>query len=439
MRYVPSPSTIYNKINKVEPGQLITFDLKQNLKVRKHYFIKNPESLGYYKGEYRHIVKEYGDLFEKAIQRQLMADVEVGILLSGGVDSALIAAIAKQYQPAIKAFTIGFEGNFASIDEVEQAMETAHLLGLKHYYKRIGFDNFIESIDQIMEIVEEPVATTSIIPMFFLSELASSKVKVVLSGQGADEPLGGYHKYKGLHLIEKFKFCRRMMSATKSLKFYSNNNENLRRQITSMQATDDISSYNEFNSIFSVDDSLKLIAPSLRSIFYSELKKEQYKFRKILEEKTPKHTNIKDLFLYYDVRTSLADNLLMYTDKVTMHFGLECRVPILDNDLINFIESIDTKHKFNYSTSKIIHKKFAKEYLPASIIERKKIGFLSPTSDWFKHNQDKIKQQFTVNENHQDLFCSDSIEKLLDIHNKGQNMEKQIFLLLSIISIIKNS
>src|SRR5690606_242666 len=116
-----------------------------------------------------------------------MADVDIGILLSGGVDSALVAAIAqKKSNKKLKAFTIGFEGNHKGLDEINYASETADILGLDHFHQKINFPNFLTSIKKISQIVEEPIATTSIVPMYFLSQLAVSHVKVVLSGQGAD-------------------------------------------------------------------------------------------------------------------------------------------------------------------------------------------------------------------------------------------------------------
>jgi asparagine synthase (glutamine-hydrolysing) len=130
--------------------------------------------------------------------------VEIGILLSGGLDSAVIAALAQRNSSRpLKAFTIGFEGNFAE-DEIEDAAQTASLLGICHHYKRITFEDYLGTIKECIRIVEEPLATTSLIPMYFLCELASRHVKVVLTGQGADEPLGGYFRYKSEFIRSMF-------------------------------------------------------------------------------------------------------------------------------------------------------------------------------------------------------------------------------------------
>src|SRR5690606_8548568 len=213
MRYVGAPDTIYKGIQKVEPGQVICFDLSgENISVTKTYYVSTPK-MGTRKQEFNKLVKEYGDLFGQAIERQLMSDVEVGVLLSGGIDSALVAAVAKdKLRKPIKTFTVGFEEGLFESDEIEMAKETAQTLGLENIHVRTGFTDFTEDLKKIIRIVEEPIATNSIIPMYSLSKLTSQHVKVVLSGQGADEPLYGYRKYKGLILLkhlERFGFLRK--------------------------------------------------------------------------------------------------------------------------------------------------------------------------------------------------------------------------------------
>lgn len=437
MRYVPSPSTIYHNIYKVEPGQILQFDLKENILLHKSYFVKAPKTLGSRRSSYEKLIQEYGDLFEMAVTRQLMSDVEVGILLSGGVDSALVAAIAKQKSKApVKAFTVGFEGEHHDVDEINYACQTAEILGLEHFYKKIDFTDLFNSVKKITEIVEEPIGTTSIIPMYFLAELAASKVKVVLSGQGADEPLGGYNKYKGLRWLEYSRKLQTWMPLTKCAKFFYHGNEKLRRMISSMQNPDNLGSLIEFNAISSVEEAVDLMKPSESSDFYNLLKDKEELFKRTWKGRTPDNSSLRNLFLYYDMRTSLADDLLMYTDKVTMHFSLECRVPILDNDLIDFIESLDSRYKFDSKRGKIIHKDFARAYLPSSIVERKKLGFKSPTDSWFKENIDHIEHIFN-NEAFCHWFDLSAVKKLLVDHCGGRNMEKQIFLLLSICYLLE--
>ena len=440
LRYTPSPSTIFKNIYKVEPGQLLTFNLKKEISLTKSYFISSPRSLGTCKGEHNKLVKDYGDLFEKAVERQLMSDVEIGILLSGGIDSALVAAIAKQQsKTTIKAFTVGFKGNYGDIDEIEYAKQTAEILGLQHFYKKISFTDFLHSAKKIVEVVEEPIGTTSIIPMFYLSELAATNVKVVLSGQGADEPLGGYNKYKGLPWVERARMFQWLMPFTKSVGFIYNKNERFRRLISAMQHADDIDSLMEFNAISSSKQVVGLMNSANRHFYSEALTNQQSFFKQVWKKRMPDKSSLRNLFLYYDVRTSLADDLLMYTDKITMHFGLECRVPILDNELIDFIESLETHHKFNSNRGKIIHKDFAREYLPSAIIDRKKRGFASPTNSWFKENKNSLEEVLVNNAELKKYFSIAEVKRLLSSHFGGRNLEKQIFLLLSISYLLENS
>jgi len=354
-------------------------------------------------------------------------------LLSGGVDSALVAAIAQQKSAkTIKAFTVGFEGDHTEIDEIGYAQETAKILGLHHHIKKIGAQDFLAAIDTTAKIVEEPIATTSIIPMYFLSELAAKHVKVVLSGQGADEPLGGYDKYKALPHLQKARFFRLFAPLLKLVSPIYRNKENLRRFINAISPNDKVSAWMEFNAISTIADIEQLRNQNAGQSALRDFDSHQNQIRNVWKKRGPKSDHIKDIFLYNDVRTMLADDLLMYTDKITMNFGLECRVPILDNDLVAFIESLDSSFKFNSKQGKIIHKAFAKEYLPSSIVERKKLGFKSPTEKWFKDKTAAIDEIFMANEAFKDFFDLDYVHRLLQRHKEGENLEKKIFLLLSI-------
>ncbi len=433
MRYTPSPLTVFEGISKVEPGQLITFDLNEiEIATTKKYVVPKT-ALGSRTGDFKKLTAEYGDLFEKAVERQLMADVDLGILLSGGVDSALVAAIAQQKsKKTIKAFTVGFEGDYSEIDEIGYARETADILGLNHHIKKISAQDFLSSINEIARIVEEPIATTSIIPMYFLSELAAKHVKVVLSGQGADEPLGGYDKYKALPYLEKARLFRLFAPLLKIMRPIYRKKENLGRFINAISPKDKVSSWMEYNAISPKEEIQKILHPDSSKVHLKDLIANQDLIKKIWQRRAPNNHNIKDVFLYNDVRTMLADDLLMYTDKITMNFGLECRVPILDNDLIEFIESLDSRYKFNTKQGKIIHKAFAKEYLPSSIVNRKKLGFKSPTEKWFKEKTVDIEKVFSENIAFKEFFDFESVKSILQRHRHGENLEKQIFLLLSI-------
>ena len=437
MRYVGAPDTIYNKIKKVEPGQLITFDLNQpNIGVQFDYYVPAAK-YGTRKQELASLIKEYGKLFENAVERQLMSDVEVGVLLSGGIDSALVAAVAKNKSTSpIKTFTVGFaEGLFKS-DEIENAQITAKTLGLENVYTRVEFNDFIEDLKQIVKIVEEPIATNSIIPMYWLSKLTSKHVKVVLSGQGADEPLYGYRKYKGLIFLQPLlnhSLLRNSLRISGAGKFKK---EDIRRFYEAAMEKDMFSSYREFNSITSKNEMLELMRQDTQPGVDTMLSRKNDLFRHKWQARVPSKKAI-DSFPYLDLRNSLADDLLMYTDKLMMNFGVECRVPILDNELVEFIESIHHSYKLSFSKGKIIHKEFAMEYLPSSIINRKKIGFSTPASKWYETYKTEIEEIVCGSAEIQKLFNVKTVKQLLDDHIKNQTREKQILILLSLAMLKK--
>jgi asparagine synthase (glutamine-hydrolysing) len=437
MRYVGAPDTIFTDIKKVEAGQVLTFDLSQEeIVLSKSYYIQTPK-MGSRKQESASLVKEYGQLFEQAVERQLMSDVEIGVLLSGGIDSALVAAVAKNKSAKpLKTFTVGFKEGLFESDEIEMAKVTAETLKLENIHVRTDFVDFIEDLKKIIRIVEEPIATNSIIPMYSLSKLTSEHVKVVLSGQGADEPLYGYRKYKGLIFLkhlEKYNFLRKGLKLTgmKNMK-----KEDVRRFYDAAVETDMLTAYREYNSISSGNELGKLLNKTGLADTDTILKRKQGLFKEKWNARIPSDTAIIS-FPFLDLRNSLADDLLMYTDKLMMHFSVECRVPILDNDLIEFIESLHHSYKLSFSKGKIIHKQFAEEYLPSSIVHRKKIGFATPASKWYKTHRQLIEDIICSNKEIGKIFNISAIKEVLNTHEQNQNGEKQILLLLSLALLME--
>lgn len=431
LRYNPSPDTLYKSIKKIHPGHYIEVNLGIDKVefLEKPFLIKASEDI-----VYRNKNKEidlYGNYFEKAVKSQLLSDVPVGILLSGGVDSAMVAAIAQKHSEfPLKAFTIGFEGDHYE-DEILDAAKTADFLGLEHHTKKITFGDFLSVIKKCSQIVEEPLATTSIIPMYYLSELASKYVKVVLTGQGADEPLGGYPRYKSELLLNKIP-----VSLQKIMKGFLVNskfkNEKINRGISALGISDDSERFLATYEVFSSGEIVDLINHE----DVSSIKRIKY-FYDILGCKNMKSGVERMMAL--DTRMNLADDLLNYTDKITMNFALECRVPILDLELIKFIETLPYKSKLGLSNGKIIHKEFAKKLLPDEIINRRKKGFASPTSHWFKTESTTIKEILLKrNTSFAEVFDQNKVKEIILQHEKGYSKEKQIFLLLGVFYFLEN-
>lgn len=427
LRYNPSPTTLYKEIEKLRPGHIFEYNISNSTSVINSYISSisiNPQIT------FDEAVIQYGKLFEQAVKRQLLSDVEVGILLSGGIDSALVAFYAQKYsKKPIKTFTIGFNENDDS-DETFDARETARILGTEHYEIKIDERQFEEIFQKCIDIIEEPLGTTSIIPMYFLNELVSKHVKVVLTGQGADEPLGGYNRYRGEKLYSKFTslFFPLLKPFTPFIK-----NESLYRAINSLGENNIIKRFDLIYSLFSQNEIKKLIkidenkSENLINYFYSLLNGDK--------------KDSVNAMMSNDIRMNLSDDLLLYTDKISMNFSIEARVPILDNDLVDFMESLPLEYKIKGKEAKYIHKKFAESILPKEIIYRKKKGFKSPTEKWFKGRKGKEYKELLLSNNSTfaDIFDLNEVANIFDLHMQGKrNMEKQLFTLISIYYWMEN-
>lgn len=429
LRYNPSPNTLHNNIYKLKPGHILTVDLNTDkLVVNEKSFVSEIPSTQ--KINFNEAVSLYGKNITEAVNRQLMSDVEIGILLSGGVDSALVAGIAQKLsRKKLKAFTVGFEDVYEE-DEIADAKETADILGLEHISVKINFNDFLKVFEETSRIVEEPLATTSVIPMYYLAKLASKYVKVVLTGQGADEPLGGYQKYQGELLSQKIPAVV-FDIGQKLTNILNIKNEKIIRAVNSLGEKDDVMRFLNVYSIFSSQEIFKLInikeQKSFDQINY---------FYQLLNCKKKK--NSVERMMAIDTRMNLSDDLLLYTDKITMNYSLECRVPLLDVELVKFLESLPTNYKVKRGQSKIIHKQYAKQILPPQIINRKKKGFQSPTRIWFKKYSNQIEDLLLENKSvFSEIFNLDEVRKIIVQHQKGYNREKQIFLLLGIYYWLK--
>lgn len=424
LRYSPSPDTLFAGIDRLRPGHFLEIDLTgETLRTSESAYCgavtQATERVGLSAA-----VRGYGDLFTAAVERQLMSDVEVGVLLSGGMDSALVAAVArKALGKPVKAFTVGFTGvEAAGVDEVDDARHTAGQLGLDHHVVRIGSDGFMEALRECVRIVEEPLATTSIVPMRYLAQLAARHVKVVLSGQGADEPLGGYGRYQGALLS---RYMPRWLAqagggVAGTLRLRS---DQLTRGLAALAQPDEIGRLCETYAVFTDEEIAALTGTAV-----TNAKARIRYFYDLLGCAALPDEAARMMAL--DLRLNLADDLLLYTDKITMASSLECRVPILDLDLVRYLESLPVEYRVTLRQRKRVHKLFARNCLPAAIIERPKKGFWSPTARWFRDSPAIHDLLMQPDSRFAGFFDRRAVARTLEQHRRGRNRERHIFLLL---------
>jgi asparagine synthase (glutamine-hydrolysing) len=421
LRYSPSPATLFGNIHKLRPGHILELGIGKN-EAEIRSFLK-PVSINS-SISYPDALNRYGELFEAAVKRQLMSDVDVGILLSGGIDSALVAYFArKYYHKQLKTFTVGFSEQDEA-NELKEAAETSVLLGTDHHEVTISSSQFDEVFRKIISVVEEPLGTTSVIPMYYLNQLVSRHVKVVLTGQGADEPLGGYARYQG-ELYRQY-LPSFALNLLKQLPI-TYRDPRIGRAINSLGENNTVKRFDNIYALFSNEEIFRLTGTEqTQSVHLIEY------FYQLLRgyTKTPVEAMMSN-----DLHMNLSDDLLLYTDKISMSFSIEARVPVLDNELIDFTESLPAKFRLRIGKTKIIHKDFASSSLPPQIVHRKKKGFQSPTEAWFKGEIGKKYYDLLTagNSKFSTYFDPRATAEVMDAHiRKGINKEKQIFMLVSL-------
>ncbi len=383
LRFIPAPLTIYKGIKKLPPGTLAVFNGKDIKSVKKFgpLYIET-------KAENNKVDVKYTEqLLVESVKKRLEAsDVPVGLFLSGGLDSSLLAALVKEAGiKNIKTFSIGFSD--PTFDESIYAKEISKIFGTQH--TSIYMDDCSpELLDKVVYHLDEPLGDPAAVPTFVLSENASKEVKVVLSGEGADEMFGGYIYYP-LELIKESLDLRGKPGAA-VLKGLSAGAEILLSGRRSMKTAWAWRSKPELGVVrWRVVNPPPLLTKIFSKDFLREINLE--KILNILTTEKDKYTNR----FSTDIRYWLAENLLMKVDKTTMAHGLEARAPYLDDNLYHYLSSIKPKKKFG---SPFMLKKYlrivASSKLPKTIYRRRKHGFMNPVKRWMdtslKQNREKL-------------------------------------------------
>lgn len=436
LRYLPSPYSLYKDISKVKPGEYISIDLrKTKLNIRKQTYVEIPEINT--KISFNDALNIYEEKLKNAVDRQLMSDVPISFLLSGGVDSALLAKLIKHDSNYdVMCYTAGYNVE-TEIDEMNDAAASAKHLGLKQQQIILSEKEFLEKLPELIKIIEEPLGSQSIFPIFFLTEsIKNDGYKVAISGQGIDEPMGGYKKYRAQNFISNIK--RIPVTSAISKKFSNFKNDDLRRIFKSISAKDNVGQIKESTSFF--DESMLNKLFNSKQLVEKDISDDIIVSR--IEEYNIENKNTAEIMMNLDARMNLPDDLLLYTDKISMRNSIELRVPFLDIDLVNFLESLPSKYKVNLKSNKILHKKLSEKHLPKEIVYRKKKAFYTPRKIWFKgkfgdHFLNEMKND---NGLFSELFNVDYIESLFEYHKTGNvNYEKQLYIIIIIYLWIKTS
>lgn len=428
-RYVPSPHTLFRNILKLPPANRMLCSA-DGVRTSKFWGWK-PEID--YKRKEEDIVEQYQELLEDAIRLQLRSDVPVGLFLSSGIDSATILAIMTQHvsQP-VHTFTIGFEGG-EKTNETGDARQLANRFGTHHTEMIVTPDDYEKYYEHYLWDIEEPVGNETAAAFYFVSKLASQKVKVALTGQGADEPWAGYHRHIGVKLSTLYsRIPKPVSSLLYTLAYMLPRNERLKRGVTSLHEPDILTRFTKIYSFY--NDEMKNL------LFQDWVKEEIAKNDHIAKEALRHlHNDVADLdpltqMLYIDTRANLPDDLLMVNDKTSMANSIEARVPFLDYRLVEFIESIPSGLKLKGFRGKHLHKKAVEKWLPKAMIYKKKKGFSNPIDQWLRSKMRAYIDESLLSRNAaiNAYFNRKYVEELVALHEKGrEDYMRHIYLLIS--------
>ena len=372
LRYVPSPRTLHSGISRLAPGHFMRVEVGSGSTETQRYAHPNEHR---YHGTMEDAAALYQSAMREAVRQQLVSDRSVGVLLSGGIDSAVLAALAREFNWSVTGFTVGFGEQYPDC-EIADAAETAEEHGIRHEEVIVTPDDLKESLTDLVRCVEEPLGTTSIMPMWHLTRLAKSKADVVFSGHGNDELWGGYRRYRIEMLLAKYPQLKRGLFSLPDWSLRLPLNDAVRRGLECLGKDDSARRFVCAYSLFTPEEVRQL---TRREVTGAELESISYWLDWLQSAGDLPDT---ERMMRIDTRLGLADDSLLYADKVSMAAGLETRVPLLDRDLVRFIDSLPVGYRTSLSETKVLHRAMARDYLPARIVDRPKKGFLVPFGAW---------------------------------------------------------
>ncbi|MCU5573145.1 asparagine synthase (glutamine-hydrolyzing), partial [Bacillus cereus] len=411
-QYGPEPETLTNDINKIEPGHYFIKEIGKELEVYRYwkpYFnasdIKKEEH-----------IRAIRDVLYDSVKVHMRSDVPVGAFLSGGIDSSIIASIAKEINPNLLTFSVGFEHR--GFSEIDVAKETAEKLGVKNYSVLVTPQEFMNEFPKIMWHMDDPLADPAAVPLYFVAKEARKHVTVVLSGEGSDELFGGYNIYREPNSLKMFSYIptsgRTVLKALSGvLKEGFKGKSFLERGCTPIEER-----YYGNAKIFREEEKIKLIKSYNESVNYKDVTK-------------PLYNEINDYddvskMQYIDMYTWLRGDILLKADKMSTAHSLELRVPFLDKEVFDVASKIPTELKIANRTTKAILREAVRGIVPDHVLDRKKLGFPVPIRHWLKDEMYDWALNIIKESKTEHLIDKKYVLNLLEAHrtDKGDHSRK---------------
>ena len=402
--YINSPLCIFNYTQKLAPGHLLEVDLtSESFKLEKYWDVADYAGTNEGELDYEEVLQKTENLLQSACNYRMVADVPVGIFLSGGYDSSLVAAMCqKDSAKKIKTFTIGF--NEADYNEAPFARKVAQHIGTEHIEYYCKYQDALDVIPLLPGIYDEPFGDSSAIPTYLVSKLARNEVTVALSADGGDELFGGYPRH------QKALRYDRIFSGLPDLGWLSSLLQQLPKE-------KNIGKYDRIDKIAEIlkdkGDIIWNYAVTSQAFTYNQadrLIKDRVNRVKTFYNDQHQHNMKADplaKILLTDYKTYMSDDILVKVDRATMAVSLEGREPLIDHRLAEFIMGLPPEFKIHHGVSKRLLKDIVHKYIPKTIMDRPKMGFGIPVSSWLKHelkplllsvlDKQKIEKQGVLN------------------------------------------
>lgn len=410
-QYSPLEETFFENTYKLMPGYYFVYD-NGNFEKTKYFEIE-------YKNDNNNIdeiVDGINNIMKDSIEHHKISDVEVGSFLSSGVDSSYIVSNAN----VNRTYTVGFEGE-GGFNEINDAKDLSNLLGIENTNQLITPEMFFDAVPKVQYYSDEPHANLSAVPLYYLAKLAAKDVKVVLSGEGADELFGGYFLYDTPKEYEKYnKIPFGIRKIIKNLVVHFPNFKGKHFLIQGGSSIND--SYIGQAFIMDNDEANSLLKDEYKSdLKYQDITKDKYNDVKNKDDVLKK--------MYLDMNFWLPSDILLKADKMTMASSLELRVPFLDKEVFEYSTHIGVPYIVNNHVTKYAFRKAASKTVPKEWSTRPKLGFLVPFKNWLKEDKYYNIVKNVFNKDYVDeFFNKEKINKLLDDHYNGKwNNARKIY------------
>lgn len=398
--FVPTNETFFKGVHRLDAGCSLLYK-DGEIKLNKYFKLDFKEE----NMSFEDAVKNISDVMKDSVEKHLIADVEVGSFLSSGIDSSYIVSLAKPD----KTYTVGYENK--KYDETMYAKDLAEKLGIKNESKIITKEEYLENISKIMYHLDEPTSDPAAISLYFVAELASKDLKVVLSGEGADEFFGGYNYYReevDYKFYNKLPYCLRHIIGKVASIFPEGRGFNfLVRRGEKLE-----NSYIGVNRNFSskmakkvLKNNYELKAIDVTKDVYNEFKN---------------YSNI-DKMQAIDINFWLMKDILLKADRMTMASSIEGRVPFIDKEVFKVASHLPFDYKVTKENTKVALRAAAKEVIPTEAYKKKKLGFPVPVREWIKEGDFKEEVEKTLNSDVANkYFNTKIINKMFEEHINGK-------------------